>query len=123
MKMSSKPNNAMQVARNNPQPVRPYNRFGASKIANTGKDPQGSFVAFIQKDPYKNIDVRRDHHEETKHETSVKIPHGQVPFGTTVCTYRLGLNNNAKLDREGLGITSKTFPRNTTDNLSFEPPA
>ena len=67
--------------------------------------------------------MKRDQHEATKHETSVKIPLGQVPFGTTVCTYRLGLNNNAKLDRERLGIETKTFPRNTTDNLSFEPPA
>jgi hypothetical protein len=103
--------------------VRPYNRFGAQKIADTGKDPLGSFAAFLKNDPYKNIDIARDRHEATKHETSIKIPQGQVPYGTTVCTYRLGLNNNAKLDREGLGIETKTFPRNTTDNLSFEPPA
>jgi len=73
--MSFKPS-AMQIATTNPKPVRPYNRFGASKIADTGKDPQGSFASFTKKDPYKNIDVKRDHHEATKHETSIKIPQG-----------------------------------------------
>ncbi len=71
--MSVKPS-AMQIATSRPKPVRPYNRFGAQKIADTGKDPLGSFAAFIKHDPFKNIDVYRDRHEATKHETSVKIP-------------------------------------------------
>lgn len=45
-----------------------------------------------------------------------------MPFGTTTETYKLGLSNDAKLKRSDLGITSKTFPRNETDNISFEPP-
>ena len=36
--MTVKPN-AMQIATSTVKPVRPFNRFGASKIANTGLDP------------------------------------------------------------------------------------
>ena len=57
-----------------------------------------------------------------KEETSVKIPVGQVPFGTTTHTFKLGLSVDAKLDRDKLGIKSRIFPRNVTDNVSFEPP-
>ena len=66
--------------------------------------------------------MRRDHFEQIKDEVSVKIPKGQVPFGTTTHTYKMGLTCDAKLDRERLGISHKTFPRNHTDNVSFEPP-
>lgn len=66
--------------------------------------------------------MRRDHYDATKAETSIKIPAGQVPFGTTTHTYRMGLSCDAKLDREKLGIKTRTFPRNVTDNVSFEPP-
>ena len=38
---------SMQVATQAIKPVRPFNRFGASKIANTGSDPQGSFKHFV----------------------------------------------------------------------------
>lgn len=34
-------------------PVRPFNRFGKSKIYNTGIDPPSIFIDFIQKDPDK----------------------------------------------------------------------
>ncbi len=73
--MSNKPN-AMQIATNSIKPVRDFNRFGPQKIAGTGSDPQGSYKHFIQNDAFKNIDVRRDRYEATKHETSVKIPIG-----------------------------------------------
>lgn len=112
----------MQIATTSIKPVRPFNRFGASKIAGTGSDPQGSYKNFILQDTFKNIDVKRDRFEATKAETSIKIPAGQVPYGTTTMTYKMGLSCDAKLDREKLGITSKTFPRNVTDNVSFEPP-
>lgn len=100
----SKPS-AMQIATTAVKPVKPYNRFGKSKIENTGIDPQGSYLHFIQNDAFKNIDVRRDYNEAHKSETAVKIPHGQVPYGTTVHTYQLGLTTDAKLDREKLGIS------------------
>lgn len=64
------------MASNQPKPVRPYSRFPPTKIVNTGKDPMGSYAAFIKNDPYKNLDWKRDHHELTKNETAVKIPHG-----------------------------------------------
>ena len=66
--------------------------------------------------------MRRDNFENTKHETSIKIPAGQVPYGTSTMTYKIGLGCDAKLDREKLNITKRIFPRNTTDNVSFEPP-
>jgi hypothetical protein len=34
----------------------------------------------------------------------------------------MGLANDAKLDRSYKGITNHKFPRNPTDNLSFDPP-
>ena len=32
------------------------------------------------------------------------IPRGQVPYGTTKCTYKLGLDTDARLNRSVLGI-------------------
>ena len=64
----------------------------------------------------------RDRNEATKHETSIKIPAGKVPYGTTTETFKMGLTCEAKLDRLRLGIKTRTYPRNTTDNVSFEPP-
>ena len=46
-----------------------------------------------------------------------------MPYGTTTHTYRLGLGADAKLDRDAKSISHKSFPRNPTDNLSFDPPA
>lgn len=83
---------------------------------------EGNIRNFIKNDTYRNIDVHRDHHAKTINETAVKVPIGQVPFGTTVHTYKLGLTLDAKLDRESLGITKKIFPRNKTDTISFEAP-
>ena len=57
--MKSRPNQ-MQVATTSVKPVRPYNRFGQSKIAGTGLDPHGSYKHFINNDTYKNIDIARD---------------------------------------------------------------
>ena len=34
----------------------------------------------------------------------------------------MGLGTDAKLDRQALQIKTRTFPRNTTDNISFDPP-
>ena len=45
-----------------------------------------------------------------------------MPVGTTLHTYKLGLDTEAKLKLSELGLYSKVFPRNTTDNLSFDPP-
>ena len=106
-----------------PKPVRPYQRFPPMKSAMTGIDPEGNFKNFIKRDPTTNIDVRRDRKFETRHEDHVKIPVGQVPFGTTKCTYKKGLSTDGRLKREDHGIMTKSFPRNPTDNISSDPPA
>ena len=93
------------------------------KSAMTGIDPEGNFKNFIKRDPTKNIDVHRDRKFDSRHEDNVKIPVGQVPFGTTKCTYKKGLSTDGRLKREELGILAKTFPRNPTDNISSDPPA
>jgi hypothetical protein len=42
------------------------------------------------------------------------------PVGTTKFTYKLA-NSEGKLDRSK--IEPRVFPRNPTDNISFDPPA
>ena len=66
----------MQIATTSVKPSRPFNRFGASKIAGTGCDPYGSYKNFIQHDAFKNIDVNRDYLEANKDKISIKIPQG-----------------------------------------------
>ena len=79
------------------KPVRSFNRFGTSKIDGTGCDPQGSYRHFVKNDPITNIDVHRDRLFTTRSETSIKIPKGQVPYGTSTHTYKLGLGTDGKL--------------------------
>ena len=59
-----------------PKPVRPYQRFGPAKIADTGFDPVNNWKHFIKNDPTTNIDVHRDRKFTTRHEDHVKIPTG-----------------------------------------------
>ena len=68
--------------------------------ANTGLDPTGSFRHFTQKDPTFNLDVHRDRRRELTLEYPSPVKLGQVPVGTTKCTYKLGLDTSAKLKRE-----------------------
>ena len=70
-----------------------------------------------------NLDVHRDRKRHSILEDRVSIPRGKVPFGTTKCTFNLGLDLDAKLTRNTLGFKTQTFPRNPTDNISSEPPA
>ena len=51
------------------------------------------------------------------------MPVGKVPHGTTKHTYRLGLNSEARLDRNSFGYKTVSFPRNPTDHISSDPPA
>ena len=105
------------------KPVKPYRRFPKTMTADSGINPTGSFVDFIRKDPTIALDRHRDYERTVKDEIYVKVPTGQVPYGTTKHTYKLGLDNDAKLRRGPLGIEAKVFPRNPTDNISSEPPA
>ena len=86
-----------------PKPVRPYQRFPPAKKDATGVDPELNFKNFIKRDPTINIDVRRDRKFETRHEDHVKIPAGQVPHGTTKCTYKKGLNTDGTMNRDAMG--------------------
>ena len=86
------------------KPVRPYKRFPKSMVADTGINPTGAFVDFVRKDPIIALSRQRDYQATVKDEIFVKIPIGKVPHGTTKCTYSKGLDLNAKLDREALGI-------------------
>ena len=112
----------MQQATTQSNPVKPYQRFPATKVCNTGRDPMGAYQHFVKNDPITSLNWKRDNQKDNINETSIKIPKGQVPFGTATETYKMGLDNDAKVPRDKLGISQKTFPRNPTDNLSFEPP-
>ena len=112
-----------QQARVTVKPVRPYRRFQNAKCANTGIDPIGNFKHFISKDPMTNLDVHRDRKHHSRWEDHVSLPRGKVPYGTTKCTFNLGLGTDGKLQRNTLGFSTQVFPRNPTDNISSEPPA
>ena len=86
-------------------------------MAHSGINPHGSFLEFLKKDPYKNIDVHRDAQPPAP---DVSLMKSKWPVGTTKHTYHK-VNDEGKLDRTG--IETKTFPRNKTVNLSFDPPA
>ena len=112
----------LQMSMNQVKPVRPYQRFKPATVMNSGVSPHGAYSGFVKKDVKTNIDVHKER-EKLRSKSEMRIPVGQVPFGTTTCTYKMGLGTNAKLDRTGKGITDHKFPRNPTDNLSFDPPA
>ena len=68
--------------------------------ANTGLDPMGSFKHFVSKDPTINLDVHRDRQRQMTLDFPRQVQVGQVPVGTTKCTYKLGLDTSAKLRRD-----------------------
>ena len=67
--------------------------------------------------------MQRTRRTITLKEDYASIPKGKVPFGTTKCTFKLGLGTDGKLDRSSLGYTTQTFPRSPTDHISSQPPA
>jgi hypothetical protein len=74
-------------------------------------------LEFVKKDPCKNIDIHRDTRPAPP---DYQIGSSKWPVGTTKFTYKM-INDEGKLDRTK--IEAKTFPRNKTDNISFDPPA
>ena len=92
-------------------------------LAHSGNNRENNIRNFIRLDSIKNLDVHRDRKNQSIDVDRVHLPIGQVPSGTTLHTYKLGLDNDAKLKRKELKIEAKQFPRNTTDQISFEPPA
>lgn len=99
--------------------MRPYQRFIIKgKTQGTGIDSSANYARFIMKES--SLDVYRDSKMGSNGRTdpACQITPGKVPYGTTKCTYKIGLSPNAKLDRNGLNVETKSFPRNPTDQIS-----
>ena len=75
-----------------------------TKKCNTGIDPVKNFENFISRDP--SFSMHRTRRTITLQEDYASVPKGQVPYGTTKCTYRLGLTNDGKLDRKSVGYAT-----------------
>lgn len=86
-------------------------------VAGSGLNPNGGFIEFIKKDPIHNIDVHRDSRPPPPDITHMS---NKWAVGTTKATFNK-VNSDGKLDRTSIEV--KTFPRNPTDNISFDPPA
>ena len=104
-------------------------RFKPAGKMHSGMSPDGAFLSFTSKDTNRfmpKIDSYRQRFNDTEQSTDFNSPRAvPVPVGTTKCTYKLGLTSHdglPKLDRTALAITTKHFPRNPTDLLSFDKP-
>ena len=116
------------TTKNAVKPCRPYQRFKPSGQAHTGMSPDGAFLSFVSKDTNRFLPKPDEYRkrfnktDDNDFNTPKAVP---VPVGTSKCTYKLGLTSYdglPKLDRTALNITTKNFPRNPTDSLSFEAP-
>lgn len=87
-----------------PKPVRPFKRFMDTKLCNTGVDPAKIFLNFSKRDTIYNM--HRERRTITLQEDFSKVPTGQVPYGTTKHTFKLGLKEDGQLDRQKVGIMS-----------------
>mmetsp|Transcript_6467 Transcript_6467/g.5772 ORF Transcript_6467/g.5772 Transcript_6467/m.5772 type:complete len:130 (+) Transcript_6467:3-392(+) len=105
----------LQKSINNPHFHRPIERFKPTSLAHSGVNPNGGFIEFTRKDILRNIDVHKDN-------KSVPLQQARQgwPSGTTKCTFNK-VNESGVLDRSVM--ESMIFPRNPTDNVSFDPPA
>ena len=103
-----------------PIPVRPYNRFMTIKVADSAVDQTKNLERFMMKEG--SLDAYREDRRGTLAIVDSPVPKGQVPYGTTKCTYKIGLGVDARLDRYKLGIETHTFPKNPTDKFGGDPP-
>ena len=101
-----------------PMPVRPHNRFMRDKVCDSGVDPAANFTRMLKNEG--TLDAFRTDRLGKKTISESPIPKGKVPYGTTKCTYKLGLSTDAKLDRYSMGIVTKSFPKNPTDKFTGE---
>lgn len=83
----------------------------------SGINPHGSYLEFLKKDPIKNIDVHRDSIGAAPDLTEHK---DKWAIGTTKHIFKQ-VNAKGKIDRRTIETVS--FPRNPTDNISYDPPA
>ena len=104
-----------------PKPVRPFKRFMDTKQCNTGVDPNKIYQNFASRDTFFNM--HRERRTITLNEDFATVPRGKVPHGTTKHTFKLGLGEDARLNRNSIGLHAQTFPRSPTDHISSEPPA
>ena len=106
MKNQRRPASCLSIQTHHVRPARPFQRFKPSTVIHSGVDPNGNFLTFLKKDVNKNIDIHRDKKAENnarRPQSAVQM--GQVPVGTTTCTYKMGLTTAAKLDRNKLNIS------------------
>ena len=80
-----------------PIPVRPYNRFMTTKVADSAIDPTKNLERFMMKE--RSLDAYREDRRGTLAILDSPVAKGQVPYGTTKCTYKIGLGVDARLDR------------------------
>lgn len=85
--------------------------------ASSGVNPHGGFIEFLKKDPVRNIDIHRDSRSQPP---DISHMQSKWPPGTTKYTFPK-VDDTGKVVRSN--IETKTFPRNPTDNISFDPPA
>ena len=97
---------------------KPYHRFAPPKVADTGVDPTANWRHFIKGES--TIDAYRDDRMGTLARKSAEFSpqKGAVPSGTTKCTFKMGLDSNGKLARNGKSMEPRTFPKNPTDHIS-----
>ena len=78
-------------------------------------------MAFLNKDPIRNIDVIRDDPKMIEPNKDWSFMKGKVPAGTQTFIYKTNkLEKDGNLNRENIEI--KPFVRNKTDHVTFEPP-
>ena len=91
--------------------------------AQSGVDPQGSFVKFMKSDPVPNIDIHKQRQKETEKKDFTHL-NTQWAVGTT----KHRSSTVPALASAGKNIMSQTSEpkqefRNPTDIISFNPPA
>ena len=73
-----------------------------NRTADSGMDPAGNWRNFLKRES--TLDKYRSNTSYFKTRSSSSFfenQRGKVPYGTTKCTYKLGLDENAKLRRYG----------------------
>ena len=79
----------------------------------------GGFTEFTRKDPIKNIDVQRDSRPPAPDISYLSTRWAVGTKKYTAATEKV--TEKGHLDRTNIDST-KVWPRNKTDNISFEPP-
>ena len=97
--------------------IRPFQRFKPATVLNSGVNPHGGFLEFVKKDPVTNIDVHRDSRPPPP---DISHLSNKWAIGTKKHTFGI-ITADGLLDRSS--IENKAFPRNPTDNISYDPPA